>query len=210
MMKILIIDDHEIVRQGLKRILVENPRISVTGEASNGADALEMIDRERYDVVVLDISLPGRNGLDVLKDIKTAHPSLPVLILSMYPEEQYAVRALKDGASGYVTKDTVHNDLIEAIAVVSAGRNYITPSLAEKLSHEIKPNADRPSHENLSDREFQVLCLIARGNTVKSIAEKLHLSVKTISTYRTRILEKMGLKTNAALTQYAFRHGLVD
>ena len=208
--KILLADDHTIVREGLKQILAETPDMVVIDEARNGQEVLDKIAQNDHDVVLLDISMPGRSGLDVLKQIKTEKPRMAVLVLSMYSEEQYALRALKAGASGYLTKESAPDRLIEAIRKVSEGRKYISPSVAEKLALNLEFSEERPPHETLSDREYQVMCMIASGKTVKEIAADLALSVKTISTYRTRILEKMGLRNNAALTHYAVQNRLVE
>lgn len=209
-MKILIADDHAVVREGLKQILSENPNINVAAEASTGHEVLQQIEKNNFDVVVLDISMPGRGGLDILKEIKNKRPKLPVLILSMYPEEQYAVRVLKAGASGYMTKDSAPHELINAIKQISKGKKYVSPSLAEKLAVDLEVNTGRPLHESLSDREYQVMCKIASGKTLKEISDQLSLSIKTISTYRSRILEKMNMKSNAELTHYAIKNKLVD
>jgi two-component system invasion response regulator UvrY len=210
MIKILIADDHAIVRQGLKQILAETPDMVVADEASNGQEVLNKVWEKEYDVVVLDISMPGRSGLDVLKQLKSQRPKLPVLVLSMYPEEQYAVRMLRAGASGYLTKQSVPDELIMAIRKVSLGRRYVSSSLAEKLASNLEIEAEKLPHETLSDREYQVMCMIASGKTVKEVADGLFLSVKTISTYRSRILEKMKMKSNAELTHYAIKNKLVD
>jgi two-component system invasion response regulator UvrY len=210
MMKILIADDHAVVREGLKQILSENPNINVTAEAGTGHEVLQQIEKNNFDLVVLDISMPGRGGLDILKEIRNKRPKLPVLILSMYPEEQYAVRVLKAGASGYMTKESAPNELINAIKQISKGKKYVSPSLAERLAVDLEVTTGRPLHESLSDREYQVMCMIASGKTLKEIAEQLSLSIKTISTYRSRILEKMNMKSNAGLTHYAIKNSLVD
>ncbi|MEW6001110.1 MAG: response regulator transcription factor [Nitrospirota bacterium] len=210
MTKVLIADDHTIVREGLKQILAETPDIVVTGEASNGQEVLNKVWKNDYDLILLDISMPGRSGLDILKELRSQRPKLPVLILSMHPEEQYAVRVLKSGAAGYLTKESAPEELVKAIRKVVRGGKYVSPNLAMKLASELKIDVERPPHESLSDREYQVMCMIASGKTVKEIAEELSLSVKTISTYRARILEKMKLKNNAELTHYAIQHKLVD
>ena len=210
MLKILIADDHAIVRQGLKQIVTETRDIIVAGEASNGQELLNKIKDEDYDVVVLDITMPGRNGIDVLRQLRTERPSLPILILSMHPEEQYALRALKAGASGYLTKESAPDELVTAIRKVSSGGKYISTSLAEKLAFELGAGREQEPHETLSDREYRVMCMIASGKTVMAIAEELMLSEKTISTYRSRILEKMNMKNNAELTYYAIKNHLVD
>ncbi len=209
MIKILIADDHAIVRKGLKQILSETSDLVVTGEAGNGHEAINKVYENDYDVVLLDISMPGRGGLEVLTEIKKKKPDLPVLILSMHHEEQYAVRALRTGAAGYLTKESAPNELIKAIRKISRGGKYITASLAERLASAIGVNAGKLLHEDLSNREYQVLCMIGSGKTVKQISEELSLSVKTISTYRCRILQKMKIKNNAELTHYAIKNNLV-
>ena len=210
MIKVLIADDHAIVRKGLKQILEETSDLIVTGEATSGWEVVDLIRTEEFDILVLDISLPGKHGLEVLKDVKSEHPELPVLILSMYPEEQYAVRVLQAGAAGYVTKESAPDELLTAIRTVSGGGKYITASLAERLAFELEYDVSHPLYKRLSDREYTVLCLIASGKTITEIAEELCLSPKTISTYRARLLAKLHLKTNAALMRYAMQHGLVD
>lgn len=210
MINVMIVDDHLIVREGLKQIITESSDIRVVDEASNGTEALAKVKHAECDVLLLDISMPGRSGLEILKDLKHEAPSLSVLILTMHPEEQYAVRVLKAGASGYLTKESAPDELIEAIRKVSKGGKYISPTLAEKLAFDLEIDTGRPPHETLSDREFQVLCLIASGKTVTEIADEMVLSVKTISTYRSRILEKMRMKTNAELTYYSIKNQLVD
>jgi DNA-binding NarL/FixJ family response regulator len=210
MIKILIADDHTIVREGLKQILAETPDLLVADEAEDGQELLNKVSKKDYDVILLDISMPGRSGLDILKQLKSERPNLSVLILSMYSEEQYAMRAIRAGASGYMTKESAPEELINAIRKVSQGRKYVSPSLAEKLAFSFESGNERPLHEILSDREYQVMCMIASGKSVKEIAENLSLSVKTISTYRSRILEKMHLKNNSALTHYAIQNRLVE
>jgi len=209
MIKILIGDDHAIVRRGLKQI-VEESHDMIVDEAKNGQEVLEKTRKNRYDILVLDISLPDKSGLDVLKHLKNTKPDLPILVLSIHPEEQYAVRVLRAGASGYLSKDSAPDELAAAIRRVSQGRKYVSASLAEKLAINLDKSTETPIHETLSDREFQVMCMIASGKTVTQIAEKLFLSVKTISTYRSRILEKMQMQNNAEITHYAIKNGLVD
>jgi len=209
MLKILIADDHAIVRQGLKQIVTETPDMIVAGEASNGQELLNKIKENDYDVVVLDITMPGRDGMDVLKQLRSEKPELPVLMLSIHPEEQYALRALRAGASGYLTKESAPDELVVAIQKVSRGGKYISSSLAEKLAFELEAGHEQAPHETLSDREYQVMCMIASGKTVMEIAQELVLSEKTISTYRSRILEKMNMKNNAELTYYAIKNQLV-
>ncbi len=210
MIKILIADDHAIFRHGLRQILEENPDMFVGGEASNGQDVLDQVWRSDFDLLLLDINMPGMSGLEALKQLKTQKPKLKVLVLSMYPEEQYAIRALKAGASGYITKASASEELIEAIRKVSQGGKYVSASLAEKLLFDFEADIDRPLHELLSDREYEVLCMIASGKTVSAIAEELCLSVKTVSSHRVRILEKMRMKNNAELTNYAIKQKLID
>lgn len=210
MIKILVVDDHTIVRDGLKRILVDTPDMVVAGEAGNGEEVINKVWNNHYDLVLLDISLPGRDGLDVLKQLKCTNPKIPILILSMYPEEHYAVRSLRAGASGYLTKQSSSDELIGAIRKVAKGRKYITPSLAEKLAFELGVDVRKLPHEKLSDREYQVMCMIGSGKTVKEIAETLALSVRTISTHRAHILKKMEMKNNAQLTYYAIKNALVE
>jgi two-component system, NarL family, invasion response regulator UvrY len=210
MIRILIVDDHTVVRRGLKQILSEESDMSVVGEAHNAQEMLTLVRKQQCDVVVADISMPGRSGLDVLKELKQDRPKLPVLVLSMHPEDQYAVRALKLGASGYMTKESAPEELVKAIRKVVSGGRYVSPSLAEKLALDLAVDTDRSPHETLSEREHQVFSMIARGKTVKEIADELALSVKTISTYRTRILEKMAMKNNAELIHYAISNRLVS
>src|SRR5262245_4136862 len=210
MTKILIVDDHTVVRDGVKRMFDEQPGATVFGEASTPHEALKLVLGQGWDVMILDLALGERSGLEVLQEVKKLRPRLPVLILSMYAEEQYARRAFKAGASGYITKDCSRTELVGAITKVLQGRKYVSPALAEKLIIDLERGTDQPPHEMLSAREFEVLCLIASGKTVSEIANLLALSDKTISTYRARILEKMDLKTNAALTYYAIHNKLVS
>ncbi len=210
MKRILIIDDHAVVRDGVKRIFEEQPDPVVFGEASNRAQAVQLAREQDWDLVVLDLSLGNQSGLEVLKELKEIRPRLPVLILSMHSEEQYAHRAFKAGASGYITKDSSRAELAKAVNKVAIGGTYITDALAERLVFDLRRASDRPPHEALSDREFEVIRLIASGKTVSEIAGLLSLSDKTISTYRARVLEKMGMKTNAELTRYAIQNKLVD
>ncbi|MGH7491392.1 MAG: response regulator [bacterium] len=210
MIKVLIADDHPIVREGLKLIIRATPDITVAGEASNAQEVLDQVMLQDFQVVLLDISMPGRNGLDILKQLKSMKPGLHHLILSTHPEEQYALRALKSGASGYLTKDKVPEELINAIRKAALGGKYISAALAEKLAFNLSGEKAESPHQMLSDREYQVMCMIASGKTVKQIGEELALSIKTISTYRRRILEKMHMKTNAEITHYAVHEGLVN
>lgn len=210
MINILIADDHAVVREGLKQIISETPDMRVTDEADNGQDVLDKVSEQHYDVVLLDITMPGRSGLDVLKQLKSKQPRLPVLMLSVHPEEQYAIRTLKAGASGYLTKGSATDELIAAIRKISTGKKYVSSSLAEKLAFDLDMDYEKPRHEILSDREYQVMSMIASGKTVKEIADELSLSVQTISTYRSRILEKMKMKNNAEIIYYAVKQGLVE
>jgi DNA-binding NarL/FixJ family response regulator len=210
MIRLLIADDHAVVRKGLKQIVAETSDMVVGGEAANGQEVLELSLNDHWDVVLLDIGMPGRGGIDVLKQLKSERPNLPVLVLSVYPEEQYAVRALRAGASGYLTKESAPEDLIAAIRKVAQGGKYVSASLAEKLASELGTDTERPIHEKLSDREYQVILMIAAGKTVKEIADELSLSVKTISTNRTRALDKMGMKNNAEIARYVAKHELID
>jgi DNA-binding NarL/FixJ family response regulator len=208
--RVLIADDHAIVRQGLRQILSDTPDLTVAGEAENGVQAVNMVRAGEWDVVLMDVSMPDRNGIDALKLIKKEFPRLPVLILSMYPEEQYAIRALKAGAAGYLTKQSAPELLVTAIRQVASGKKYVSPSLAEELANAIGEDSERPAHEKLSDREYQTLCMISSGKTPTEIAEALNLSVKTVSVYRARLLEKMNLRNNAELTHYGLKHGLAE
>lgn len=209
-MKILIADDHAVVRQGLKQILAAEFKRASFGEAANGQQALERVWKEEWDVVVLDLSMPGRTGLEVLKEIKRSKPSLPVVMLSMHPEDQFAVRLLKAGAAGYMTKESAPEELVGAVRKAMAGGRYVSPALAERMASYLVSDNQTPPHEKLSDREFLVLRLLASGKPVSVIARELSLSVKTISTYRARLLEKMGMSNNAELIHYALRNQLVD
>ncbi|HRR70097.1 MAG TPA: response regulator transcription factor [Desulfomonilia bacterium] len=210
MIRVLVVDDHPIVREGLKQILSNTEDILVVDEADSGQAVLSSAARSNFDVVLLDISMPGRDGLEVLRELKQQKPKLPVLILSMYPEEHYAVRVLRAGASGYLTKSSAPDELISAIRKVASGRKYISSTLAERLTYELDREADRPMHEVLSDREYQVMHMISTGKSVKEIAEALGLSVKTVSTYRSRIMEKMNMKNNAEIVLYAVQNKLID
>jgi DNA-binding NarL/FixJ family response regulator len=209
MIQILVADDHAVVREGVKQILADVSDMVVKDEAVDGAATLEKIARNDYDVVLLDISMPGRSGLEILEEIKGTYPKLPVLILSMHPEEQYAVRALRAGASGYLTKASAPKELIGAIRKASSGGKYVTASLAEKLALELGSDVEKLPHERLSNREYQVMLMLAEGKSVSEIANDIFLSVKTVSTYRTRIMEKMGMKKNAELTLYAVHNNLI-
>ena len=210
-MRVLIVDDHAIIRRGLQQILSDEYKDIELGEAENAQEALDSVMQDDWDVVILDISMPGRSGLDVLKEIKKERSRLPVLVLSIHPEDQFATRVLKAGASGYMTKETAPDELVTAVNKVLSGGKYISPSLAELLASDLEMDSQgAPLHRRLSDREYEVLRMIASGKTVSEIAVELSLSVKTISTYRSRILEKVHMKSNAELTRYAIRHGLVE
>ncbi|MDQ5987530.1 MAG: Response regulator GacA [Syntrophus sp. SKADARSKE-3] len=207
---ILIADDHPIVRAGFKQVIADTEDMVVADEAENGQEVLTFIQKKDYDIILLDISMPGRNGLEILKDLKVEKPKTPVLILSIYPEEQYAIRALRAGAAGYMTKASAPHELIAAIRKICQGGKYISASLAEKLTDYLDTDSAKPPHELLSDREHQVMLMIASGKTVSQIGDELCLSVKTISTYRSHILEKMKLKNNAEITLYAVKNRLIS
>jgi len=208
MIRVLIADDHGIVRKGLIQIVLESPGIIVAGEASSGQEALDLAFSQEFDVVVLDIAMPGRGGLDILKSLKAERPNLKIIMLSMYSEEQYAIRSLRDGASAYITKSNATEELVKAIQIVAGGKRFITPSVADRLATFIEEDGKHLPHENLSDRELQVLVMIGSGKSVSDIATELTLSIKTVSTYRARLLEKMGIETNAQLIKYTIQHHL--
>ena len=209
-MNILIADDHPVVRQGLRQMLASETDLNVVGEARNGHEVVEISKRVEWDVAVLDYNMPGRTGLELVKELKQRHPGRPVLILSMYPEERYALRALKAGAAGYITKESASGELVNAIRKVAKGGRYVSTSLGERLAQELAGDSERPVHERLSDREYQIMWMIASGKTVGEVAEQLFLSPNTVSTYRARILRKMNMKSNAELMHYAIAHHLVD
>lgn len=210
MINVVIADDHPIVREGLKQILSDCSEITIVDEAGSGAELLEKLSKTRCDVLLLDINMPGRSGIDILSELKSRWPKLAILMLSAYPEEQYAIRALKTGASGYLVKKSAPDELILAIRKVSGGGRYVSSSLAEKLAFGLEDDNKGPIHERFSEREYQVFYMIASGKTVSEIADDLSLSVKTISTYRTRILEKMNMKNNSELVRYAVKNGIVE
>jgi DNA-binding NarL/FixJ family response regulator len=210
MIKVLVVDDHPIVRQGLKQVISEESDMAVLGEAQNSQEVFELIHEQDWDVVVLDITMPGRGGLDVLRDIKHERPKLPVLMLSVHPEDQYAVRTLKAGASGYLTKESAPEELVGAIRKILRGGKYVSSTLAEKLAFHLESETEKLLHESLSNRENEVMLMIASGKTISAIAGEMSLSVKTISTYRARILEKMQMKGNADLTYYVIKNRLLD
>jgi len=209
MLRILIADDHPVVRQGVKQILAEELELQQFGEARNAKEVLENVSRKKWDLLILDINLPDMNGLEILRQLKKVHPDLPVLVLTVFDEDQIAIRVLKAGASGFVTKETMPNELIAAVKKIHSGGRYVSPSLAEKLVFNIYSEDEKPVHHRLSNREYQVICLIAAGKSVKQIAEELYLSIQTIRTYRTRILEKMEMGTDAELIHYSIQHGLI-
>jgi two-component system invasion response regulator UvrY len=210
MIRVLVADDHAVVRRGLVQILAEAPDMVVAGEASTGREVLQAVWKHDYDVLVLDIAMPEGGGLEVLQQLQTLKPDLRVLILSMYPERQYAVRALKTGAAGYLTKESVPDELIAAIRKVARGGKYVSQSLAEQLAGELRGEVEKEPHETLSDRQYQVMTLLAAGKSITDVAEELSLSVKTVSTYRARILDKLNLKSTAEIIRYALEHGLVE
>ncbi len=210
MIEIFLVDDHVMFREGLKQVLAGEADFRVTGEAGSGPEAMEKICAGRYDVIVLDISMPGQSGMDILGELRKMQPNTPVLILSMHPEDQYAVRVIKAGASGYLTKESAASELITALRKVASGGKYISESLAERLATALERDSHDMPHHQLSNREFQVLLKLASGETLREIAGDLLLSEKTISTYRSRILEKLDLRNNVELTHYAIRNGLVD
>ncbi len=208
--RVLIADDHPVVRQGLKLMLSSDPELSVVGEARDGDEAFEMAHQLDWDVAVLDYSMPGRGGVELLSDVKHDYPDRPVLILSIYPEDPHGLRALKAGAAGYITKETAGEELTSAVKKVATGGRYVSSTLAEKLASRLTPEQERPPHERLSDREYRVMWLLASGKTLHQIAEEMRLSPSTVSTYRGRILKKLGLNTNVDLVHYAMKHRLIE
>ncbi|GMU96359.1 response regulator transcription factor [Ignavibacterium sp.] len=208
--KILIADDHAIVREGLKQIVAEEKDMTVLGEAENSETLMNLLEKDKWDIVILDINMPGRNGLEILKDIKQLYPDLPVLILSMFSEEQYGLRSIKAGASGYLKKVSAPDELVQAIRRIVSGRKYITETLAEKLAENLSEPKVNSLHEKLSDREFEIMCSIAQGKSAEEIANELSISVNTFYTYRNRILEKLSMRSNVEITQYAIRNKLID
>lgn len=210
MIRILLVDDHAVVRQGLKQIVAESLPDATFGDAANADEALRMARTRNWDIVILDISLPGKSGLEALKELRVARPGLPVLVLSMHPEEQFAVRALRAGAAGYLTKRTAAKDLVAAVRKVLAGGKYVSASLAERLAEQVQADSVKAPHETLSDREYQVFRMLAMGKTVKQIGKELVLSPQTVSTHRTHILEKMGMRSNAELIEYARQNQILD
>jgi DNA-binding NarL/FixJ family response regulator len=208
--KVLIADDHPVVRQGLKMMLSSDNEIDVVGEARDGDEAFEMAHQIDWDVAVLDYSMPGRGGVELLTDVRHDYPDRPVLILSIYPEDPHGLRALKAGAAGYITKESAGDELTRAVKKVATGGRYISPTLAEKLAMRLTPEQERPPHERLSDREYRVMWLLASGKTLHQIAEEMRLSPSTVSTYRGRILKKLALSTNVDLVHYAMKHRLIE
>lgn len=208
--KILIADDHAIVREGLKQIVAEEQDMIVLGEADNTGSLMELLQKHKFSIIVLDINMPGKSGLEALKDIKQFYPELPVLILSMYNEDLYGIRALKAGASGYLKKASAPNELVSAIRKIVSGKKYISQFLVEKMADNLNNTKSKSLHENLSDREYQIMCSIALGKSAEEIAEELSLSINTIYSYRNRILEKMSMKSNVELTQYALQNKLIE
>ena len=208
--RILLVDDHQIVRAGLAQFIAAHDDLQVLAEAGSGDEAIQFVRQQEFDVVILDISMPDKNGIDTLKTLKHVRPELPILMLSGYSEDQYAVNLLRAGASGYLNKEAASTQLVGAIRTVVHGRKFVSPALAQILADGVTGDADRPLHGELSQREFQIFCKLAGGAAVSKIADELHLSVKTVSTYRTRVLEKMGMKSNADLTYYAIKNGLIN
>ena len=208
-MDVLIADDHPIVRSGIKQILSEEIKLLRFGEAHCAKEAFENISKNKWDILILDINLPDMNGLEVLRQVKIAQPDLPVLVLTVLEEDQIAVRVLKAGAAGFITKNTMPDDLVSAVKKIHSGGRFVSPSLAEKLVFDIYADEEKPAHYKLSNREYQVLCLVAKGKSIKQIAEELYLSEQTIRTYRVRILEKMNMKNDAELIHYAIRNHLI-
>lgn len=210
MIRILLVDDHTMFREGLKRLLVEQDGFSVVAEASDSAAAMALLRKAAFDVVLLDVNMPGRSGLELLPSIRAEHPRLPVVVLSMYPAEQFAMRAFQSGAAGYVTKDMDAMELVAAIRKVAGGGRYLTAAVAERVLEGLGGDPDGVAHRQLSSREYEVMLLIVRGTRLTAIGRQMFLSVKTISTYRTRILRKLGLESNAELARYALQHHLID
>jgi two-component system, NarL family, invasion response regulator UvrY len=210
MLRVLVADDHTVVRRGLRQILAAQPDIEVSGEAENAAEVVDQVRANDFDVVVLDITMPGRSGLDVLRELRVLKPAQRVLMLSMHPEDRYAVRVLRAGASGYLTKESAPEELVKAVRKIAGGGKYVSPAMAERLADEIGTLSEKPPHELLSDREFEIMRLLSSGKTVTEIADRLCIAVNTVSTYRVRVLKKMGLANNAELMRYALQHQLVD
>ena len=210
MIKVGIVDDHAIVRSGLKQFLAEHVDLRVVGEAANGREAIDLVRKEEIDVLIMDLSMPGQSGIDALAMLRAKAPDMGILILSGYPEAHYAINLIRQGASGYLNKECDPSEIVEAIRTISLGKRYLTPAVADLLAQQLHRKDDVPPHEQLSEREFQVFLKLARGETAGNIADQLSLSVKTVSTYRTRLMEKMGLTSNSDLTYYALKNGLID
>jgi two-component system invasion response regulator UvrY len=210
MAKVLIADDHAIVRNGLKQLLSEERSIKVLGEAKSGSDTIDKLQTQDWDLLLLDINMPDRSGIDILRHVRSTHPQPRVLVLSGFPEKQYAVNVLRAGASGYLNKEMAPEELLSAVRAVLQGRRYVSPALAELLVTELDADQDKPAHSRLSEREFQIFCKLATGRAVSDIADELCISVKTVSTYRSRVLEKMSFTTNADITAYALRNQLIQ
>jgi two-component system, NarL family, invasion response regulator UvrY len=208
--KVLIADDHPVVRQGLKQMLSSDPEVNVVGEARDGDEAFDLAHQVDWDVAVLDYSMPGRGGVELLSDVKHDYPDRAVLILSIYPEDPHGLRALKAGAAGYISKESAGDELTAAVKKVATGGRYVSAALAEKLASRLTPEQERPPHERLSDREYRVMWLLASGRSLQQIAEEMHLSPSTVSTYRGRILKKLGLASNVELVHYAMKHRLIE
>jgi len=210
MIKVGIVDDHAIVRSGLKQFLAEHVDLRVVGEAANGREAIDLVRKEEIDVLIMDLSMPGQSGIDALAMLRAKAPDMGILILSGYPEAHYAINLIRQGASGYLNKECDPSEIVEALRTISLGKRYLTPAVADLLAQQLHRKEDAPPHEQLSEREFQVFLKLAKGETAGNIAEQLSLSVKTVSTYRTRLMEKMGLASNSDLTYYALKNGLID
>lgn len=211
MIEVVIADDHPLVREGLKKVVDNSIDIKIIAEASNGKELMPILEKKLPDILILDITMPGRSGLDILKEVKSMYPNLPVMILSIHPEDRFAIRALRSGASGYLTKSAISDELVKAIRkITTEKRKYISSGVAEELASQVGVNSNEPLHKNLSDREFQVLCMIANGKKVHKISEELSLSPQTIHTYRTRIKEKMDINSNVEMTRYAITNDLID
>ncbi|HCY75489.1 MAG TPA: DNA-binding response regulator [Ignavibacteriales bacterium] len=208
-MKVIIVDDHELIREGLKKVTAREPDIEVVGEASNSDELFELLNKHEVDIVILDISMPGRSGIDIITDIKIQGPNTKILIHTMHPEDRFAVQSLRAGGSGYITKNNASKSLVEALRKIYDGRKYISSSLAEQLTMELERNYEKPLHESLSSREFEVMRFIAQGKAVRDIAEILCISTNTVSSYRSRIMEKMRMKTNAEIIRYAVENNLL-
>ena len=211
-MKVIIVDDHELIREGLKKVLIKNSDIEIVGEAGDSQELLDLLNHNhnKVDIVILDISMPGRSGLELLRDIKDLHPDVKTLVLSMHPEDRFAIRTLKAGASGYLSKHSAAKELVNALRKIKSGGKYISQALAEQLALEIETPSDKPLHEKLSNREFEIMLKISLGKSVSEIAEELVLSVNTITSYRTRVMQKMNMRSNAEIIRYAIKNQLVD